>query len=154
MFRRYYALQPFRPAWILTPVTERESILLSNFAKRSLAICAALTASFIGSAGQAQAANAYLLLDDRDGRQLGAMTHYDAETDTFKVCDTQREGHSVTGTLWRYGSPKNVLLLKITDGDDAGCNSGKYNIRSGYAYYMQLSYNGNTQIFRNIRIWE
>ncbi|WBQ05252.1 hypothetical protein [Kribbella sp. CA-293567] len=130
------------------------SLLFSKSTKRALAVCAALTVSFIGSAGPAQAANAYLLLDDRDGRQLGAMTHYDAETDTFKVCDTQREGRSVTGTLWRSGSPKNVLLLTITDDDDAGCNSKRYNIRSGYAYYLQLSYNGSTQIFKNIRIWE
>jgi hypothetical protein len=99
-----------------------------------------------------QAANAYLLLSDRDGRQLGTMTHFDAETDTFRVCDTQRDGHGVTGLLCRVGGNGN--LLEISDGSDAGCNSESYNIRSGYTYYMDLSWDGDFDISQRIRITE
>lgn len=126
--------------------------MFSTFAKRALVVCAAMTALVLGASGQAQAANAYLILSDRDGRQLGTMTHYDAETDTFKVCDTQRDGHAVTGVLYRVGGSGN--LLEISDGSDAGCNSKSYNIRAGYTYYMDLSWNGNFDIWQRIQITE
>jgi hypothetical protein len=137
---------------ILAPVTEEESIVFSRFARRALVVGAAMTAIVIGASGQAQAANAYLILSDRDGRQLGTMTHYDAETDTFKVCDTQRDGHAVTGVLYRVGGSGD--LLRISDGSDAGCNSASYDIRSGYTYYMDLSWDGNFDIWHRIQITE
>ncbi len=126
--------------------------MLSHLAKRALVVCAAVTAIVLGASGQAQAANAYLLLSDRDGRQLGTMTHFDAETDTFRVCDTQSDGHAVTGVLHRVGS--NDDLLVIRDGSDAGCNTESYNIREGYTYYMDLSWDGNFDIWTRMRIWE
>lgn len=114
--------------------------MLSKLVRRAVFVIAAMTALLVVTAGQAQAANTYLILSDVDGRQLGAMTHIDAEPDRFKVCDTQRDGDKVTGFIYEY-YPE-VLLDWVSDGSDSGCNTMKVNLVDGVKYRMYLCWNG------------
>ncbi|MQM27042.1 hypothetical protein [Glycomyces albidus] len=109
-----------------------------RIAKRAIVVLAAMTALLIFATGQAQAANTFLILNDIDGNQLGTMTHIDVETDQFKVCDTNSDGASVTGRLYN----NTFVILKVTDGGDAGCNTETFNVKVGEFYTMQLCWNG------------
>ncbi|RRS01370.1 hypothetical protein [Glycomyces terrestris] len=126
--------------------------MFTTFAKRALVVGAAMTAMVLAASGQAQAANAYLILSDRDGRQLGTMTHYDAETDRFTVCDTQSEGRNIIGKLYAEGG--DTPLLTITDGSDAGCDSKTYNLRAGRTYEMLVYLSGEWEFWRTMEITE
>ncbi|MDA1359092.1 hypothetical protein O1R50_05625 [Glycomyces luteolus] len=126
--------------------------MFTRFAKRALVVSAAMSAIVLAASGQAHAANAYLLLSDRDGRQLGTMTHYDAETDRFTVCDTQSEGRNVTGKLYAEGG--DTPLLTITDGSDAGCDSKTYDLRAGRTYEMLIYLGGEWEFWRTMKITE
>ncbi len=116
------------------------SAKLTRFTKRVMIVCAAVVAIVFGFSATAQAANATLILNDVDGRQLGVMTHIDAEPDRFTVCDSQSDARSVTGTISRNGT----TLATITDGSDAGCNVEVVLLENALQYRLTLCRTGTS----------
>lgn len=94
--------------------------MFTKLMKRAAIVCVLTATAVIGIAGPAQAAGKTIILSDIDGRQLGYMVFYDENPDRFKVCDTQRDGHTVSGRVLRDGA---ILGTTTTDGDDRGCNT-------------------------------
>jgi hypothetical protein len=117
--------------------------------KRAMIVCALMASVVIGIAAPAQAANKTIILSDVDGRQLGYMVFYDVEPNKFKVCDTQRDGYTVTGQVLILTNNGHIPLGDATDGMDDGC---------AYMYFrtsgdqMRLWWNGpgNISTYANI----
>jgi hypothetical protein len=104
---------------------------------------AATVGLVLGSAGAASAGDATLFLSDVDGHSLGTMTHLDAETDTFRVCDTRSDARGVTGKLYMYQAGWKLKETEA-DGSDSGCDSFKYDVRPYVAKYkMKLCWSGS-----------
>lgn len=122
----------------------------TKFTQRAMVVCAAVAAIIIGFTPNAQAANAGLILSDRDGRQMGAMTHLDPEPDRFKVCDTQRDGATVTGRVF----DGTELIGITTDGDDAGCNYFYASILKDHQTWMSICWEGAVGFCNSRRIYE
>ncbi|MFB9660293.1 hypothetical protein ACFQS3_11045 [Glycomyces mayteni] len=119
--------------------------MFTKLMKRAMVVCALTASILVGVTAPAQAANKTIILSDSDGRQLGYMVFYDGSPDKFKVCDTQRDGHSVTGRVMRGAA----ILGETSDGNDKGCNTMAFRT-SGTQ--MQLWWNGpgNISTFANI----
>jgi hypothetical protein len=95
--------------------------VFTKLMKRAIIVCVLMMSIVAAVAMPAQAANKTIILSDVDGRQLGYMVFYDVTPNEFKVCDTQRDGHTVTGQV--LASSGAVILGDTTDGDDKGCNT-------------------------------
>lgn len=67
----------------------------------------------------------------------GSITHID-NGDYFRVCDKYDDGIGVMGYLKYQGR----VAAKIGDGDDAGCNTFQYDVRSGLMYHMYVCFHG------------
>ncbi|GAB3996971.1 hypothetical protein GCM10029992_18560 [Glycomyces albus] len=122
--------------------------MVARLVKRSAIVFAAMFALVTFTSGQAHASDAYLILTDSDGRQIGYMVHLDSEPDRIKVCDTQRDGYSVTGRILRDGS----VLATTTDGMDSGCNYVTVDLRQNRLYWMEIWWNGpgNVSNYRSV----
>ncbi|MFB7361282.1 hypothetical protein [Streptomyces hydrogenans] len=70
----------------------------------------------------------------------GYMKHVD-DGDIFKVCDNRGDGQGIYGELW-YDSFLTTggykLVLKLSDGGDAGCDSAKHDIGNSGHYVMSV----------------
>ncbi len=70
--------------------------------------------------------------------------------DVFVICDTEADGHGVTGSLifrpLLGGTP--YTLWREQDGGDAGCDKHPYNIGNDGTYWMKICWNGNTSYCR------
>lgn len=67
----------------------------------------------------------------------GSITHID-NGDYFKVCDKYDDGIGVMGYLKYNGQ----VAAKVGDGDDAGCNTFQYDVRSGLRYVQEICFHG------------
>ncbi|MET9516103.1 hypothetical protein [Streptomyces sp. NPDC002994] len=105
--------------------------------KRGAVVVAAAAMSIGFTAAPAFAANQYLTLSGR-----GQMTHID-DGDVFRVCDTNADGHGVTGYLRTINTSNEIrTVLTVDDGGDAGCDSKGYDIMFNQPYDMLLCWNG------------
>ncbi|MFE9335093.1 MULTISPECIES: hypothetical protein [Streptomyces] len=95
----------------------------------------------IGVTGSAAAGDTYNILSDIDGHQVGYMAHLDPDPDTFKICDTQKDGYGVTGRLYIDQGPW-ALMGTVDDGGDAGCDYMKREITHPWTYKMVICWNG------------
>ena len=100
-------------------------------------MCAAIMAIVLGVSGTAQADDARVILSDIDGRQLGYVDHLDG-TDQIRICDTQRDGYTVTGRI-RWGGD---VRATVSDGSDAGCNYKSVSLIDGNRYVLEIWWNG------------
>lgn len=86
---------------------------------------AAVAMVFAGTASQASAAEAGVLTTDITiSNSHGKMIFHD-DGDMFEVCDTNADGYGMEGML--IGAVGQTLL-DVTDGGDAGCDKGGYNV--------------------------
>ncbi|MBT2505970.1 hypothetical protein J7I98_08695 [Streptomyces sp. ISL-98] len=107
--------------------------------------CAA-SALVLGVAGSAHADDSYLRIGN------GYFKHNDEEPDSFQVCDTKAGGPGVTGKLYVMVNtqPTQWVLLKTwTDGDDAGCGGGGFDL--GNSPYMWTIKSGSQEKMGNLR---
>ncbi|MBN0044221.1 hypothetical protein JS756_08885 [Streptomyces actuosus] len=102
-------------------------------------VAAAATAMMVTAATPAMAtSNKTISL----GHGRGYMKFID-DGDVFKICDTKKDGHGVTGTLWvRNLSGLVSVAMRIDDGGDAGCDKKGYNIGNLASYKMEICWNG------------
>ncbi|SDE03365.1 hypothetical protein [Glycomyces harbinensis] len=123
--------------------------MFTKLMKRAMIVCVLMASVVVGIAAPAQAANKTIILSDIDGRQLGYMVFYDSDPQKFKVCDTQRDGYTVTGqALWQSANG-HIPHGDTTDGNDKGCNTMVFRVDSDQ---MRLWWNGPGKIstFANI----
>ncbi|MFI5801308.1 hypothetical protein [Streptomyces sp. NPDC051561] len=103
---------------------------------------AAVAAVFGGTASTAQAAevgtlDTNIVISLPDGR--GKMTFID-NGDMFEVCDTRADGHGVEGAVIDDQGRRKIT---VTDGGDAGCDKGGWNVPNGWDYFqMTLAWDG------------
>ncbi|MFI5801307.1 hypothetical protein [Streptomyces sp. NPDC051561] len=102
---------------------------------------AAVITVFAGTVSTAQAAEVGTLDTNKyisapQGR--GTMTYID-DGDMFQVCDTKADGYGMTGQV---ETTKPVTVLTVTDGGDAGCDKGGYNVGQLQSVRMKLTWNG------------
>ncbi|MFI8326878.1 hypothetical protein [Streptomyces sp. NPDC085529] len=74
----------------------------------------------------------------------GYMKHVD-DGDIFRVCDTRGDGHGIYGELWYdsfYTTGGYKLVLKLSDGGDAGCGSAVHDIGNNGHYVMSVCSGG------------
>ncbi|GAB3951107.1 hypothetical protein GCM10029976_086930 [Kribbella albertanoniae] len=116
----------------------------SRSTKRATIMCAAAIAIVVGVPATAHADDETVFLSDIDGRQLGYTKFTDA-TDQIKICDTQRDGHSVTARI-RQGS---TVYVEVSDGSDAGCNTRSVSLVNNDAYMLEIEWNGPGNITWN-----
>lgn len=123
--------------------------MFTKLMKRAMIVCVLMASIVVGIAVPAQAANKTIILSDIDGRQLGYMVFYDVEPNKFKVCDTQRDGYSVTGQVLRQTSNGHIPLGDTSDGSDRGCNTMVFRVSGDQ---MRLWWNGpgNISTWANI----
>jgi hypothetical protein len=121
--------------------------MFKELTKRAMIVCAAVAVIVFGFSATAQAADAKLLLSDRDGNQLGYMVHLDPEPDRFSVCDTQRDGVLLIGRVFDGVDQ----IATITDGDDAGCDTKSVPILAGHDTWMSLCWDGRVCVSMRIR---
>ncbi|MFJ9041603.1 hypothetical protein ACIRF8_34180 [Streptomyces sp. NPDC102406] len=98
----------------------------------------AVAAVFAGTSAPAMAGDVQARITNKTiSNDHGRMTFHD-DGDMFEVCDTKADGHGVEGQLLE-GS---TTVLYLTDGGDAGCDKGGYDISWGKSYYMELAWSG------------
>ncbi|MEV0241845.1 hypothetical protein AB0I06_18210 [Streptomyces sp. NPDC050674] len=103
-----------------------------------LAVAGSAAVLFTGIAAPAMASDTQVRITNKTiSNDHGRMTFYD-DGDMFEVCDTKADGQGVEGQLLE--GDKTVLYL--TDGGDAGCDKGGYDISWGKSYYMELAWMG------------
>ncbi|WP_141745967.1 hypothetical protein [Streptomyces sp. EN27] len=70
----------------------------------------------------------------------GYMKHVD-NGDIFRVCDTRADGKGIYGQLWYdsfYATGGYKIVLKLSDGGDAGCDSAVHDIGNKGHYVMTV----------------
>lgn len=74
----------------------------------------------------------------------GQFTFID-DGDVFKICDTNADGHGVTGQLQlRSGVDGSIsTVMTINDGGDNDCDKQGFNIGNWHTYRMIYWWNGN-----------
>ena len=100
-----------------------------------IAICGAAVMGIVSVSGTAHAAST------RVSNVYGYMEHVDPDPDEFRVCDHREDGAGVTGTLYILVNGSYRWLGEVTDGGDAGCDYGQYNIYNGNTYQMEICWN-------------
>ncbi|MFE7108581.1 hypothetical protein ACFU98_05160 [Streptomyces sp. NPDC057575] len=111
-----------------------------NSFTRIAAAGAAVAAVFAGTVTTAQAADVGVLDTNKTiSNSHGRMTYID-DGDMFEVCDTKADGYGMTGqvVVATTGNP----VLTVTDGGDAGCDKGGYNVGQLFSVYMAVVWNG------------
>ncbi|MFF3323021.1 hypothetical protein [Streptomyces sp. NPDC002889] len=96
---------------------------------------AAVVAVFAGTASTAQAIENKTISNSH-----GKMTFID-DGDMFQVCDTKADGYGMTGQVIEMGLAERVKLT-VTDGGDAGCDKGGYDIGVTWSVKMALVWDG------------
>jgi len=78
----------------------------------------------------------------------GKMSYTD-DGDKFQVCDTEVDGHGVTGRLQRRSADGLVIstVLEIDDGGDSGCDNGSYDVSVSYDYRMVILSEGRDTVY-------
>ncbi|MDQ1018932.1 hypothetical protein [Streptomyces afghaniensis] len=83
---------------------------------------------------------------EKGGNKLGSFNHYDAEPDTFSVCDLHPNGAGVTGEIQELilAGSKYIWVTrkKWDDGGDVGCDYVEFNIREKGVYMWELRGSG------------
>jgi len=106
-----------------------------------LGLTAAVSAgTVIGVSSPALAGDTYLILSDRDGRQVAHMVHVD-DGDIFKIYDDQADGYGPTGYLqvWTPTAAEWVTLKSKHNGSgDGNPVSFEFNVLEGIQYRMRL----------------
>ncbi|MEU0576279.1 hypothetical protein ABZ465_03010 [Streptomyces griseoincarnatus] len=73
---------------------------------------------------------------------------YHDDGDMFRVCDTNADGHGVTGVLMENNDNSPVPgygeVLRVDDGGDSGCDKAGFNVQPSpsYTYQMRFWWNG------------
>ncbi|WP_406269467.1 hypothetical protein OHT93_16440 [Streptomyces sp. NBC_00191] len=100
---------------------------------------AAVAAVFAGTVSTAQAADTAILDTNKTiSNGHGKMTYID-DGDMFEVCDTKADGHGMTGQVLGW---QGRVKLTVTDGGDAGCDKGGYNVGQVESVKMALVWDG------------
>lgn len=65
--------------------------------------------------------------------------------DHFTICDTNPDGHGVTGYVKHrhMSTGATVTDMKIDDGGDAGCDGDYMELTNSYDYWMEIHWNGS-----------
>ncbi|MFF0738961.1 hypothetical protein ACFYVL_01050 [Streptomyces sp. NPDC004111] len=119
---------------------------LSGISRVGLALGTATTL-VVGFSGVAHADDTRLNLY-HGGHKMGYIEHEDEEPDSFRVCDTYRNGHGVTGSLWIflvYPVNKWHKLDEVSDGGDANCGKFTHDL-SNSLYQLRIEGHGGTGI--------
>ncbi|MEV0241847.1 hypothetical protein AB0I06_18220 [Streptomyces sp. NPDC050674] len=115
--------------------------MVKSFSRIAVA-SAALAATLGGVTTPAFAAESQILTTDITVNipNRGKMVFHD-DGDMFEVCDTNADGHGMTGYL--KNSDTGRILLLLTDGGDAGCDKDGWNVDNWpSSYQMQLQWDG------------
>ncbi|MGW1491022.1 hypothetical protein [Streptomyces sp. NPDC002402] len=100
---------------------------------------AAVATVFAGTVSTAQAADTAILDTNKTiSNGHGKMTYID-DGDMFEVCDTKADGHGMTGQVLGW---QGRVKLTVTDGGDAGCDKGGYNVGQVESVKMALVWDG------------
>jgi len=94
----------------------------------------------VGISSPALAGDTYLLLSDRDGRQVAHMVHVD-DGDVFKIYDDQADGYGPTGYLqvWTPTAADFVTVRSKHNGaGDGNPVSFQFDVLEGIPYRMRL----------------
>ncbi|REE94742.1 hypothetical protein [Thermomonospora umbrina] len=131
---------------------------MKHWSARAALVGGAVTTVIMAGAGIAQADDTWLILSDRDGRQIGHMVHLDPDPDRFRICDDQRDGYGVTGTVYRWNGVGQTgywqSLESATDGSDAGCDTISVSITNYLHYRMVLCWDGPGDICTRVNFDE
>ncbi|WP_406478506.1 hypothetical protein [Streptomyces sp. NBC_01615] len=119
---------------------EAEGLLLKAWIFRAATIGAAI-GLVVGVATSAQAADAALSIY-KDGSRVGYIHHFDADPDSFSVCDTKADGYGVTGKLYAFINTDWFLLASEDDGGDAGCDGFIWDLGAGTQYMWTIERHG------------
>lgn len=107
--------------------------------KRLVAVGTTVMAAIAISVSPASAdSDMYTWVTDR-----GYM-HFIDDGDVFEVCDKVADGYGMTGKLQRQNTLSDgwTTVLTVTDGGDAGCDKGGFDIGNLANYRMNVSWNG------------
>ncbi|MGW1491023.1 hypothetical protein [Streptomyces sp. NPDC002402] len=103
---------------------------------------AAVATVFAGTVSTAQAADTTILDTNKTiSNSHGKMTYID-DGDMFEVCDTNADGHGMTGMVEKLVGSAPKTVLTVTDGGDAGCDKGGYNVGQLESIRMALTWDG------------
>ncbi|QOV38047.1 hypothetical protein IM697_06505 [Streptomyces ferrugineus] len=120
-------------------ITGRESGLLRASAK----ISATALMAFGLVVGVSTSAQAATLTTSRGKMEYG--THNGGfPDDHFTICDTNADGHGVTGYVKHHhmSTGSTITDMKIDDGGDPGCDGDYMELSNVHNYWMEIWWNG------------
>jgi hypothetical protein len=115
--------------------------MLRSFTR--VAVAGAAAATMLAATAAPALADSNIILKFSHGYFL-----YHDSGDVFEICDTNADGHGVTGVLLEANDHSPVPgygeVLRIDDGGDAGCDKEGYDVSPSvsYTYQMRLHWNG------------